>query len=138
MMLVPLLCSPFWDSFFISKAIISLRFWLRTIVLILIMNNNTSEESWNGRQKGTRTEWDGLHLQRKTQCNSCFKRALITYRKSTQLPKKIIPHRAENTKLRKNMALTSMRKAVALTWLISLVSWDKIVTPMMQYSTLSW
>lgn len=37
-----------------------------------------------------------------------------------------------------NWTLTSLRKAVALTWLISLVSWDRIVTPMMQCSTLSW
>lgn len=37
-----------------------------------------------------------------------------------------------------NWTLTSLRKAVALTWLISFVSWDRIVTPMMQCSTLSW
>lgn len=46
----------------------------------------------------------------------CFKKALITYRKSTQLPKNITPHTAESTNIKKKkMSLTSIRKAVALT-----------------------
>lgn len=48
--------------------------------------------------------------------------AIILFQKGiNHLPQKhttaktIIPHRAENTNTKKNMALTSMRKAVALT-----------------------
>lgn len=109
------------------------------------MNGNPSEESWDQdkiywRQQGTRTKRAGrLYLQRKVQCDYFVSKGHSSLTAKAHNCQKRSSHTEQKTPiLRKNMALTSMRKAVALTWLISLVSWDKIVTPMMQYSTLSW
>ena len=58
--------------------------------------------------------------------------------KHTTAKKDHTTHRQKTATPSENRALTSVRKAAALTWLISLVSCDRIVTPMMQCSTLSW
>ena len=50
----------------------------------------------------------------------CLKSALMTYRRSTQLPKKIIPHTAENTNTKKKYG-TYFNEEGCSTYLINFI-----------------
>lgn len=73
------------------------------------------------RQKGTRTlKTRYTALTEENPMEQLFQRALITYRKSTQLPKKIIPHIAENTNTKKKYG-TYFKEEGCSTYLINFI-----------------
>lgn len=51
----------------------------------------------------------------------CLKKALITYRKSTQLPKNITPHTAESTNIKGKKCVTYFNKEGCSTYLINFI-----------------